>query len=302
MIIIENYKSEYPYTDELSCAFGYFDGLHLGHMKVIEKTKQPNFKRAVVTFSNRPLNFVMHEAKAEMLMSREEKIAFFEKIGIDYLFIFDFNDEIMNTSKEDFVKKFMVKYHIKHVSVGFNYTFGKNKEGTSDNIKELCAPYGISVDIVNEEESLGECISTSLIKEALSQGNIIRANQMLGRCYSVSGKVNYGKQLGRRIGFPTANLLCEESRVLPKWGVYAAKCTIMGKTYYAVTNVGNNPTVEDGSKVSVESYILDFHEEIYGEEITVEFLFRIRDEHKFDSIEELTKQINRDAETVRNLR
>lgn len=302
MIIIDDYKSDYPYTDELSCAFGYFDGFHLGHMKVLDKTKQDGLKRAVVTFNNRPMNYVMHENKTEMLMSLEDKLKFFEKCGIDYLFIFDFDDEIMNTSKEDFVKNFMCRFNVKHAVVGFNYTFGKNKEGNAQNLSELCKPYGIAVEVVDEALYGTEAISSTLIREALKEGNVTAASQMLGRNYSLSGVVDYGKQLGRRIGFPTANLHTQGNIMLPKWGVYATKCTLLGKQYYGVTNVGNNPTVEDGTKVSVETHIIDFEDEIYGEELKVEFLFKIRDEQKFNGIDGLIEQINRDAKTVRDLK
>ena len=298
MRIVTDIKEAVLIKEPLACAYGYFDGMHLGHMKVINTTAGFGLKRAVVTFGNRPMSFISPSVAPDAIMSMEDKIKFMEQAGIDYLFIFDFNEKIMSMSREDFVEGYMAEINVKEAVVGFNYTFGRNKEGDCSNIKALCKKYGINVSIVKEAFYGSEPISSTLIRKALYSGDVVMASQMLGRPFYIKGKINRGKQLGSRIGFPTANIETDSHILIPKWGVYATKCTLEGRVYKGVTNVGNNPTVAKNSGLSVETHIIGFNGDVYGKELKIEFLFRIRPCIKFNGVDDLTEQIGRDVKTV----
>lgn len=298
MQIITDITEAVSIKEPLACAYGYFDGMHLGHMKVINATAGLGLKRAVVTFNNRPMNFINKNFSPDGIMSVADKAEFMEKAGIDYLFIFEFNEEIMSMSCEDFVEKYMSEINAREVVVGFNYTFGKNKEGNCSNIKHLCEKWGIKTHIVKEAFYGSEPISSTLIRKALYSGDVVMASQMLGRPFYIKGKINKGKQLGSKIGFPTANVETDSSLLIPKWGVYATKCTLEGRVYKGVTNVGNNPTVAENNGLSVETHIVNFSGDVYGKELKIEFLFRIRPDIKFNGVEDLVEQIGRDVKTV----
>lgn len=284
------------------CAFGYFDGMHLGHQRVLKEALSSGMKSAVMTFINRPMNYITGSGyTASQLMSADERVGHLERMGFDYLFLFEFNDRIMNTTKEDFVRDYIHRLGIVKAVCGTDYTFGKGREGNTKNLPELCAPYGIETDIVDDVYFLGELISSTGIRECLRSGDITGARQRLGRFYSVSGTVSRGRHIGHSLGYATANIVPSPELVLPKNGVYLTRCTADGRSYLSVSNVGVNPTVSDEGKICLESHLFGTDEEMYGKKLRVEFLMRLRDEHRFSGTAELSEQIGRDIDIVKDL-
>lgn len=278
--------------EECALALGDFDGLHKAHRILIKKTveiaKRENILSGVYVFDK--------SIKSSKVITPENlKERLIEEENADFIAVQHTDKEFFDTSCEDFVKKFLKdKLNAKYVVVGKNYTFGKAGKGTSDYLKVLCSKEGIETVVVEDVLFENEIISSSRIRKLLAEGEIEKVNSILGYNYIIEGIVEHGKQLGRTLGFPTANVYPDKNTVLPKFGVYAAEVNIMGKSLMAMVNVGMRPTV-CGDKPSVEAYIEGIDGEFYGEKIEISFLKFIRDEQKFASVEELKKQIEKDA-------
>jgi len=278
----------------LVIGIGKFDGVHLGHQKLIKKiisiSKRKNKIPAVFTFKNFPLE--------SYITPFEEKISLLKKYGIEICIWSNF-EEIKNWDGEKFIE-FLIKIGVKEIVVGFNFKFGKDRKWDVDLLKDISKKYGFSVNIVNAFEIDGEVVNTSKIKKFLREGNIERANKFLGRHFSIKGKVVAGSGRGKKIGFPTANILLDEKIEIGQ-GVYAGYVFYKGEKYKGGMNVGNCPTFGEKRK-RVEVYIFDFEQEIYGETIEVFFLKKIRDEIKFSSIDELKKQIKKDINIIKEIK
>lgn len=299
MQIIDDYKNIIRPNEPLTAALGYFDGFHLGHMRILNELEKSGCKKAVVTFKNQPLAFITKSQTPYRIMGLEDKVEYFEQLGIDYLFIYDFDEELMNITKEDYVRIFIDGCNIKYVTAGFNYTFGRNREGNTDNLQRLCLPYGIEVQVMQPVMFGDKVLSSTLIRQCLYHGEVSTAAQMLGRPFYLKGKVIKGKELGGKLGFPTANIAIDKDILVPKWGVYVTRVQIEGHEHKGVTNVGDNPTIENDS-LSVETHVLDFDGDLYGRELKIEFITMIRPEQKFSSVEGLKEQVERDIAFVRN--
>lgn len=298
MKIITNIKEAPEIKYDISAALGYFDGMHLGHKKILAATAKSGMKRAVITFRNSPAAFCCPGLDVKRLMSPEDKIDFLKKEGIDYLFMYEFDDYIKNMSKEDFVVNFIAGFNIRQTVIGFNYTFGKSKTGTKHDLKKLCAQHNIGVEIIRPVRCRGEIISSTAIRRYLQNGDILRANAMLGEPYALSGAVVAGKQIGRKLGFPTANIQFDGDMLVPKWGVYLTNVIIKGEKYMGLTNIGDNPTLKAG-KLSVETFIMDFKNNIYDREVRLEFVDFLREEKKFENTDALKQQIAADIEIAK---
>lgn len=298
MKIITNINASFQCAVPIAAGLGYFDGLHLGHQKIIAQTNVAGYKRGIITFKNPPAVFITQSKKPSKLLSLEDKIAMLQELGIEYLFIFEFNESVKNMSKEDFIKIFLKKYNVRYAVAGFNFTFGKNKEGDISYFRKACKAEGIIPKVIPPVKYKGNAISSSLIRQSLYKGEVAAAAKMLGRPFFLKGKVTQGKKLGRLIGFPTANIEVAEDVIVPKWGVYETNVVINGQNFKGITNVGNNPTVH-GDSLRIESNILDFDNDIYGQEIKIEFIKHIRDEKKFDNIMQLMKQIQSDIAGIK---
>ena len=268
---------------------GNFDGVHIGHRALINKgvslAKENGLICAVWTFDS---------LASPYLSSVDERSELFYSLGVDEVVLSSFAS-VRDMSAEDFVKNILKdKLNAKICVCGYNYSFGKGGKGTPMQLKSLCAEYGIDVFVLDEVLSFGEKISSSRIRELLSNGEAEKANVLLGRNFVISGMVVCGAGLGRTVGMPTANIDVENGRCLPSNGVYATACIIDGKRYPSITNIGLRPTMNDGRGRSIESYILDFKTDIYGKEIKLEFLSFLREEKKFESIADVKSAVQND--------
>lgn len=302
----DEYMEKVNIDGESVVTIGNFDGIHKGHKKLFDLTSQissdERLKAVVFTYSNHPLEFVMNKTIPK-LMTNEERDELFQKIGMDYVVSVPFDESIMNMSTEEFISKVLIgSLHAKHLVLGEDARFGKGREGSAKGIKEIAERLGMKVHIVPLYFEDGIRISSTSIREFIAGGRLEQARTYLGRPYSVSGTVVHGKKNGRKIGFPTANIKYDPCLVLPSIGVYYTTVEYHGESYVGAASVGYNPTISGmGKEIHLEVNILNFSKEIYGEKIKVNFHKKIRDEIKFDSMEELKKQIHKDHETILQL-
>lgn len=275
-----------------------FDGVHLGHQSIIQKlntiAEAKNLKSAILTFWPHPRKVFNPNDDLKLLNTIEEKKYLLQKNGLDHLFLKEFDEDFRNLTGEEFVKQILVeKLQIKHLIVGYDHTFGKNRSGDFSLLKKMGPEFGFEVEQVEAVSYKGVNISSTQIRNALSAGNVIFANEMLGYNYSLSGTVVHGKKIGRTIGYPTANIEVDDLKLLPKKGAYIVDVFVKNQHYKGMLSIGTNPTV-NGTKVSVEVYILDFDEDIYDQEISVNFRDFLHEEIKFNGLEELMIRLDED--------
>lgn len=279
---------EYPKT---AIALGTFDGLHIAHIKIIEKAieygKKHNIPHGVMLFDSIPANSFSKKYTLRLMKPADRNLLLSH---LDYIYIQEFNKSFAEKSPEDFVLYIKNVLKAEFVSVGYNYRFGKGASGDAELLKILCAKEGITVCISEKTECSGHTVSSTRIRELVSEGNVEEATALLGRNFFLTGRVMKGYRNGHKLGSPTANLETDASVVLPACGVYAGICTVEGVAYKCVVNVGDNPTF-DGKKITVESHLIGFDGELYGKEIKVEFVKYLRKEIRFTSPAELAKQI-----------
>lgn len=279
---------------------GSFDGVHLGHKAIfkylIDRASDRNLQSIIVTFDPHPrkvLGSGNHELK--LLTGLEEKIEQFEQIGVDQVQIIHFTKEFSKLSYIEFVEDILVsKLHVRDMVIGHDHHFGRDREGGLEKLIDLGKNHGFSVKQVPALTTNGQIISSSVIRRHLEEGNIEKANEYLGRFYSIKGKVTAGDGRGRRLGYPTANIqLHDPDKVIPKRGVYAVDVTYNDKVFKGMMNIGYRPTF-DFDPLTLEIHIFNFNDEIYGESLTIHFKKYIREEKKFSSVEELKAQLRED--------
>lgn len=296
MRIIEK-TTEFVLPEHSAVAIGKFDGLHLGHRKLLEQIleqKEKGLLSAVFTFEPAPEAFFSGK-KIRELMSREEKRTAFAKMGIDVLIEFPLTSQTASIEAKEFIREYLAKkLRAKVIAAGSDLSFGHHGKGNAAMLEQMAAEYQYEVKLVQKVRFRGEEISSSLIRETVSLGDMEKAAALLGMPYQVTGQVGHGRQLGRKIGMPTVNLLPPEEKLLPPKGVYYSCVRLEGKRYPAVSNIGCKPTVSDEKVLGVESYLYDFATDIYGKEIEVELLSYKRPEQKFDSVDSLKSQMQRD--------
>ena len=296
----ENYTENSPKVLSL----GMFDGVHLGHLSIInllKKTAQEKqFETALLTFWPHPRKVFNPNDDIKLLNTLKEKLDLLEKAHLDFVFLKSFDENFRNLTGEEFVRQILIeKLNVKHIIIGHDHVFGKNKSGNFELLQKLSKELNFEVEQLKAVKDGDSNISSTKIRNCLGNGNIIGANKMLGYHYSISGKVIDGKKLGRTIGYPTANLEINELKLLPKKGAYIVEVYVKNKSYKGMLSIGTNPTV-NGEKLTVEVYILDFNEEIYGEEITVKFRDFLHEEIKFESLEKLIERLNEDKKLTEN--
>jgi riboflavin kinase / FMN adenylyltransferase len=293
-------------------ALGNFDGIHRGHRRVIEPIlptapDDPVNRDAiatVVTFNPHPRQFFTGQSLS-LLTPIAEKVDCLQTMGLEQLVLLPFDQAIANLSPLEFVEQILVQaLQAQHIRVGENFYFGKGRAGTATDLQTIAAQFGVQVEIVTLQTDDGDRISSSAIRQALTTGDPVRAQQLLGRPYSLVGDVVQGRQLGRTIGFPTANVQVPPEKFLPQKGVY--RVVVFGEQLgvnggvNGVMNIGDRPTVNAGTTVTIEVHLFGWAGDLYGQRLTVELLSFLRPEQKFASIDALKEQIQRDCELARS--
>ncbi|WP_054694870.1 bifunctional riboflavin kinase/FAD synthetase [Syntrophomonas palmitatica] len=297
---LEQYrKSERP----LFLALGNFDGVHHGHSRLIkglvDEAHNYGAVSAAFIFEPHPSRVLNPERAPKLLVTAERKAELLENLGLELLIYHPFTMEMARTSPREFVEKLLVNIMgVKHIAVGFNYTFGHKGSGTAEMLQEMGREYGFTVQIVPAVELDGEVVSSSLIRSYLENGAIESAGKLLGYYPMIEGIVVEGEKRGFTIGFPTANLAVPADLSIPSRGVYAARAEIDGQLYKAAVNIGNKPTFHADYPICVEAHLIDFEGNLYGRQVRLFFLHKIRDEKKFNGAEELMAQIARDRQSV----
>ncbi len=288
-----------PLLDGCVLTVGNFDGVHTGHKKVIEKLaakgKSLGLPVVVMMFEPQPLEFFLADNAPSRLTRLREKVIQFKSLAVDKLVIIKFNQATANYNAENFITDYLVdKLNVKHLVIGDDFHFGKARRGNFAMLTEKGLEYGFNVESTDSFFVNQHRVSSTLIRDALGQGELVKAKMMLGRDYSVCGRVAHGNKRGRTIGFPTANILMFR-RNTPITGVYAVTMTgIDDREIQGIANVGTRPTVDGGKRVILETHLFDFNQEIYGQYVEVFFKKKIRDEVRFKSLNELQVQIKKD--------
>lgn len=291
--------------DSTVVTLGKFDGIHLGHLKLMETVRSKAFeykaKSAVFTFDHIPVS-LCPSANQSFIMTNTERRRVIENLDIDILIEYPFTNFFMNMEAEDFLKSIVRDMlHAKCVVVGTDYTFGKDRRGNARMLERMAGELGFEVIVLEKECYEDREISSTYVREELKVGHMETVNMLLGRPYSIYGIIAKGSQIGRTMQLPTINIYPPAGKLLPQNGVYASVTVINGEQFYGVTNIGVKPTVKDSSEVSVETFLFDFERDIYGTEVTVQLRHFQRPEMKFGDIDALHKQINLDIAFAKEL-
>lgn len=283
---------------------GVFDGLHLGHQLIMrtvaERAAATDAVPTAITFDPHPRAVLHPESAPPLLQTLDQRLANFEVLGIEQAIVIAFDREFASQPAEDFLRDIVHdRLHAKEVYLGKGFAFGKDRGGNIDLLRRMSRELGFFADEVPEVQLRGRRISSSAIRKLLDAGRVNLVRRMLGRPYGVEGVIIRGDRRGHTIGFPTANLH-PHNRVIPKFGVYATATLLDGGWRRSITNIGVRPTFEKDSEASIETFIFDFDDDLYGDVLRVRFLHRIRDERKFSGIDELKAQIQRDTDRARN--
>ena len=294
---ISKYNEKYPTV----ITIGTFDGVHIGHRKILDKiinhANITELKSSVLTFFPHPRMVLQKDADIKLLNTIDEKVMILERLGLDVLIIHPFTKEFSRLTATEFVRDILVnKLNIKKVIIGYDHRFGRNRTANINDLIAFGNALEFTVDEIPAQEIDDVSVSSTKIRKALEEGYIETANSYLGYEYMLTGVVVRGKGLGKQLGYPTANLFIEENyKLIPKNGVYTVKSNIHGKTVYGMMNIGFNPTV-NGTDKSIEINFFDFDEDLYDSKIQVDIIARLRDEHKFESVEALKIQLAKDKE------
>lgn len=300
------YREDWPLSDRpVWMTIGNFDGFHRGHAALVEKLKLEAKAHAaesvILTFWPHPRVHLQNLKTPFYLSTKTEKKLELTATGVDQLASLSFDDNMASLYAEGFFAELSRHINLQGLVVGDNFAIGKDRSGTMDVIKRICDRKGISLSIIEPTTQNGLAISSGRIRKALASGNIELATELLGRPYTVTGKVHVGKQLGSKLGFPTANQTPDPMKILPKWGVYATYASFNGQVKMGATSVGVRPTFEDTKVPNVETLLLDFDGNIYDRDLKVAFISRLRDEQKYDTGRDLVRQIRLDVEQVRRI-
>ncbi|MDY3345275.1 bifunctional riboflavin kinase/FAD synthetase [Riemerella anatipestifer] len=290
--------SDYKNTSPTALSIGMFDGVHLGHQSIIKNLKEISDEKklssGLLTFWPHPRTIFNPNENLKLLNTLTEKTSLIENLGVDFLFLQSFDEDFRNLSADDFVKKILVdKLNVKYLIIGYDHRFGKDKKGDFNLLQKMATEFDFEVQQLDAIQLENQNISSTKIRNAITNGDFKSANDMLGYHYPLSGKVIHGKKIGRTIGYPTANISIDNIKLLPKKGAYIVEVWIDNLFYKGMLSVGTNPTVS-GTELSVEVYILDFNKDIYDQDITIKFRDFLHEEIKFDGLEALIKKLDED--------
>jgi len=296
---IETYKPDYPAV----VTIGTFDGVHVGHQKIIKRLintgKTEGLKSIILSFFPHPRMVLQKDSNIKLINTIKERHDILDALGLDYLLIKKFTKEFSRLSAEDFVKDILVdKINAKKVIIGYDHRFGRNRNADINDLKVFGKTYGFDVEEISAQDINDVAVSSTKIRGALDAGNIQKANAYLGYNFMLTGKVAKGRGLGKELDYPTANIeIDEDYKIIPKQGSYIVRSFINDSIVYGMMNIGMNPTV-NGQKQTIEVHFLDFDKDIYGQNIQIELLQRLRDEEKFESVEALKTQLSIDKQTT----
>ncbi|WP_396184367.1 bifunctional riboflavin kinase/FAD synthetase [Flavobacterium sp.] len=304
---METFQSllDYKSSQNSIVTLGTFDGVHIGHKKIIEKLIQNSSncecESLVLTFFPHPRMILQDSQEIKLLNTIEERIQLLEASGLDSLVIHPFDQVFSRLTAEEFVSTVLVdQFNVKKIIIGYDHRFGRNRTADIHDLIEFGKKYEFEVEQISAQEIDEVSVSSTKIRKALLEGNVALANEYLGYAYLLTGTIVKGKGIGRTINFPTANLKIEESyKLIPKNGVYIIQSTINNRLVFGMMNIGFNPTV-NGEGQSIEIHFFDFKEILYDKKLQIQVLKRIRDEEKFDSLEQLTEQLEKDKSTAMN--
>ena len=300
MKIFNNIQSYSPEKESI-LTIGTFDGVHIGHNKIltklVEESKKNNLSSLIMTFFPHPRMVLQKSQEIKMIDTIDEKIHLFEKTGVDNLIIQPFDENFSKIRAKEFVEEILVKkLKIKHIIIGYDHRFGKDREASVDDLKKFGLNYMFTVEEIAAQEIHSIAISSTKIRNAILKGEIKKCNEYLGRNFMLTGEVVHGDGLGKKINFPTANIEIPETyKIIPKNGVYLVKAIINSEIYFGMMNIGVRPTI-GGKNKSLEIHFFNFKDNIYNKTISVEIICKIRDEEEFSSIDELKIQLNKDEQ------
>ena len=283
---------------------GTFDGVHLGHQKIIERVvataRQEGLLATIFTFFPHPRMVVQHDKSLKLIHTLEEKKQLLQQLGVDLLVVQPFNEAFAQLTAEEFVSTILVQHlNVKKVIIGYDHRFGRNRTANINDMRLFGEKYGFAVEEISVQEVDEVSVSSTKIREALNKGDVTTAEHYLGTPYSLTGTVVHGLKLGRTLGYPTANIqVTEDYKLIPKDGVYAVYSYIGERKVYGMMSIGKNPTIE-GKGASIEVYFFDFNGDLYDRELTIYFLKYLREERKFSSVALLKKQLQDDETTAR---
>lgn len=303
MKVIFNIEQNHTSNKKMAVALGSFDGIHKGHRQLIQvlndiKNKK-NCSTMIYTFKEHPMTVTSPDNAPLLLTDNQQKTEIIGEFNIDYLVFNEFTVSFANVLPEDFIYEYLLsRYDIDTIVVGYNFRFGKGGSGDVKALTRIGENKNFNVKVVPPVMLDGKVISSSTIRNLIKQGNMAQAAKFLGYPYRLRGKIIKGKARGRRLGFPTANLEYDKTKVIPKNGVYLTLTLLNEKFIWSITNIGRNPTFEEGNTTRIETHLLGFSGNAYGKEVELYFFDRIRDEKKFDNTEKLVSQMNKDVETA----
>lgn len=300
---INELKSIYA-EGKIEVTIGNFDGVHLGHQEFLSRInqdcKQTKAKFVVITFVPHPVQ-ILKAHTGFLINTYIERRELLAQCGVDYLLEIDFTRDFSTLLPEEFLEKYVFSFSgIEKIYLGHDFVFGANKSGDYKLARSLCEKKNIGLILQDEFRLDNHATSSSVVRGAIAGGEIEKANALLGRPYFLAGRVIKGQGRGKQIGFPTANMDYDKELIIPANGVYVTQTTIRDMTYNSVTNIGINPTFNMGQVINIETHLLDFNRDIYGEEMRVSFLKKIRDEKKFSSVNDLIYQIDMDAKAAKD--
>jgi riboflavin kinase/FMN adenylyltransferase len=295
---VEEELGQFSPRKEMLLTIGVFDGVHLGHRHLIAKlnelARKQGYASGVITFSQHPQEVLSPKTRLPSLTRLEQRIALLEDEGVDIVIPIPFTPQLANLSPKQFLSLLKEYLQMKGLVVGPDFALGKGRQGDIDTLRKLGQEMGFSLTVVPPMAVDGETASSTAIRKALAEGNIKRVQKLLGRPFRLHGRVVSGDRRGTKLGFPTANLEVEPGQALPASGVYACRAYINGQSYPAMTNIGTRPTFGSGPRL-IEVYLLDYNGDLYGQELIIDIIERLRNEKKFDTPEQLRKQIAEDV-------